>query len=241
MMLDIDSIVGKSVANARYAHGRNVQYPRRPWTKDEKAFLTRNASRLPLSEIADKLGRSRDAVRVKIFRWQIGRNVVADDELAARVVSEEYFGYSSKYITKLIQRGLFPARRLPWDGVDVNVTTKDDLFAWATTPANWVYFDVDKMVDAALKVAVTAAQAKWDDAWLHGKNTLAYVEATQGVAIRFSDVSRAVRIHGLTAVQWGGWHIKRSDVDAFDWSSIKRVKNTGGCDGFTQRRNGGTQ
>lgn len=224
MFLDVDTIVNKSVTNGRFIYGRSKADPRRPWQPWEREFLRNNANHLPMSAIAEELDRSPDAVKIKIMRYQIGRRVKLDDELTVREVGMA-LGKCGKSVKKMVDRGLFPARELPYDGRTVHVTRRITLYRWATRPENWPYFKVRRVVDPHLKRLICRAQALWGDKWLRAAQIIDRVALTQGVTLDDRDVNRAIRRHGLAdngaGVNWDNWHIRQTAVDAFDWASIK--------------------
>jgi len=89
-------------------------------------------------------------------------------------------------------------------------------------PENWVYFDAGRIRDEKLRRLVLLAQSRWPDQWLTTGQIVERVNGRYGHAlIDFRDVNRAITRKGLPAVRWDNWNVKASDVDAFDWASIK--------------------
>jgi hypothetical protein len=220
-MYDISAMVNDAVTTTRFLHGRSVAEPRRRWTAQEREYLRENANRMPLGQIATEMGRSRQAIKIKVGRYRLGRQVKRDDEISLHDAGE-LMGKCGKSLCDLHERGVFPARVLPHDGIRALAVSLPRLYRWAVQPQNWVYFDAEGIRDEKLRRLVLLAQSRWPDEWLTTGQVMERVNGRFGHALlHHTDVNRAIVNHGLPAVRWYNWRIKASDMDAFDWAAIK--------------------
>lgn len=193
----------------------------REWTAEEDAFVAEHYMMMSDEALGQALGRTADGVHIRRERW-LG--------LPARSKSEAWPNLHeigrmlglpcTKKLGKLVRRGILPGRRLPMDA-DVWVVRRGDLLKWVCNPRNWVYFPTERVVDPQMRRLIELRRAMWGDAWWSAGEVAAY----HGVSL--SAVNKWIRLGELPAVQWGNWHVRRSDAVRFafrrgrqNWSVI---------------------
>ena len=235
-MIDFTEIADHAARVGVARHGRHAARHRPNWSAEERRLLRQHVNDMTLPDLARLINqrvhdgravRNADAVKIKIHRYQIGRDVKGDDEMTASEIGSEYLGKCGKSVGKLIDLGILPGRELPYDGRTVRVVRRVTLYRWATRPENWIYFKVGRMTDSHLKRLVIRAQSLWPDKWLRVGQVVNRVNRLYGVPVDYRDVNRAIVRHGLPAARWDNWFVKRGDVDAFDWAAIKGGKGAG--------------
>jgi len=188
------------------AEDRHPAPPR--WTAEEDAFLEANLGWLSEAEIAERLGRSVNAVHLRWFRDlklpapSRHPDIVTANQVAAML------GVDGHSIIKLINRGLLPARTLPGDR-NIRVIRRITLHRWVINPDHWPYFRPwqKTIPDPHLRRLVTLKMARWDDEWWTPGQVAEYHGLTSSNVI-----NRRILNGDLPAIRWGNWWIKRSDA-----------------------------
>jgi hypothetical protein len=176
------------------------------WSRAELAYLRSALGSLPVPVIAQKLGRSEDALHVIQVRKRIPAPSRQPGWLtgnqAARVL-----GVDIHAVAKLAARGVLPMERIPGLRGILRVRVLR-LYAWAINPLHWMYFKPEKMGDRRLARLVVLAQSRWNDEWW----TIGKAAAFHGVTV--NGINQQIRRGKLPgAVDWGNWWIRRSDVE----------------------------
>lgn len=177
------------------------------WKSDEVAFYRANVGVLPVEVIAEKLGRSVNAVHTKQIRLQLPapskRPGFLTGHQAAKVL-----GVDIHCVMLLHKRGLLPTVRVPGERGILNIRVTR-LYSWAVNPQHWMYFKTAKMGDRHLARLVELAQSRWGDEWWSiGKTAQHHGVTVNGIN---QQIQRG-KIPG--AVDWGNWWIRKSEAMA---------------------------
>ncbi|CAG0991952.1 hypothetical protein ANRL3_02835 [Anaerolineae bacterium] len=190
------------------------------WTRDEDAFLTANLGILSESAIGAHLGRTPGGVHL---RWKRDLRLTAPSNRSNELTCEQAacgLGIESKSLAKLIERGVLPGRKLPFDNRVMRVIERAALLRFIVNPLNWVYFNPVKVgrpparlrrtkkYDAAfwkyVGRLVALKRARWNDEWW----SIGRVARYHGVDTRV--INRAIHLKYLPAVDYGNWWILKS-------------------------------
>lgn len=175
------------------------------WREDEDEFVCRHACVLPAHEIAARLGRSVEAVKIRSSRRMLTtsrrRPGYITGNRAAFVL-----GIDIHTIVKLYRLGRLPMQELPLIQKILHISVLR-LYMWATHWKNWIYFKPQNMRDLHLRRLVELAQSRWNDEWL-----------TTGQAAKFfgvssSAINKRILSGDLPGVRWGNWYVLRSDIE----------------------------
>jgi len=197
----------------------------RPWTAEETVFLRKNAGVLTDMEIAERLGRSRAAVKVRRVRALLPSRHAHPDFVAASVAAK-MLGIDEHKVCSWIDSGLLAGEIYEKQNTSgrcasgrymrrVRLVT---LKRFITRPHHWIYFDPRGVVDADLQRLVLCAWERWGDEWW----TARQVADFHGVDVTWvAQKLRQGKIPGLQARNLGGrhpdaawsyWFIRRSDA-----------------------------
>lgn len=180
----------------------NNRNPR--WRPDERAFLAGNIGLMNDEQIAEALGRTENAIKIKRQRWALPAHSKRPGWLtgnrAAKLLKVDIHN-----IVALVDRGLLPASRIPGKRGIIAVR-EQVLFRWAVNPANWVYFDPSRVTHPRLRRLVELKRQRWPDEWWTVGDIERHYHATA------SGVLRLITLGKLPAVRWGNWRVLRSDA-----------------------------
>lgn len=178
------------------------------WSNQEESYLCRNYGWLPVWKIAQNLGRTEDAVVVRAKR--LGIPSVKDwPYIYTEWQLAPILGHHRKTIWEKMKGGIIPTLTLWKRNTPVMAVDIRELKAWLADPDNWVYLDVEKIVNEELRRVVDRARRQWDDEWLKtGQASEEYHFTTQW----FTEL---IRRGELPAKKYCNWNIKRSDIEAF--------------------------
>lgn len=203
------------------------------WTAEEDAFLRENLGRITDQAIAEKLGRTASAVRL---RWKRNLHLAAPSK-APDILTGEQVSWGlgmgcGKSVHRLIDGGIMPGRRLP--GVDVTrVVDRAALLRWMIEPAHWIYFcpervgslrqqgerEIGDVYDFAFweqaRDLVAKARAAWKDEWLT-PGQVARAIGFKNVRTGAHSINKAIHVGNLKATRWGNWRILRSALPPAD-------------------------
>ena len=182
------------------------------WTPEERDFLDRYAGVLGDDEIADRLGRTRTAVRVRRRRRDLPGPLVHPHYITGHQIARA-LGIDGHMAVDMIERGILTAEVTPLAGRHVWRMKRAAFVAWAVNPMNWPYFwrsvrNPGRLGDETLRRLILRRKAEWGDEWL----TPGEVAAIHGV--HHTDVNRYVNAGRLKGVKWGNWLIRRSEATA---------------------------
>lgn len=206
----------RAIAAARARGPRLASMVADVWTAAERDYLARYAGVLGDEEIAARLGRSRDAIKVRRTRAGLPGPTTHPDYLTGHQIARA-LGVDGHTVAALIERGLLPAEVAPLRDRHVWRMRRRTFVAWAVNPLNWPYFWRSvrlpvRLGDAALRRLIIRRRAGWvgpdgrADEWL----TPSEVAALHGV--HHTDVNRYVNAGRLSGVKWGNWLIRRSEA-----------------------------
>lgn len=180
------------------------------WTEDEDAFVRDYLGILAEEEIAQILGRSPIAVKLRRYR-QLNMPPASDHpdfyngRSAARTI-----GVDDHTMIRLLELDTIPYWRL--GGNRVYLMRKVSLWRFAVNPLNWCYIwrsvqDTRRITDPHLRRLIERQKERWDDAWW----TPGQVAEYHGVD--HTDVNRFIRSGRIErAVKFGNWWILRSEA-----------------------------
>jgi len=201
---DVASIVQWALAGAMAAPRRKPL----PWSEQEDDFLRLNLGFLSEEEIAQHVGRTWVAVRL---RWKRDLGLPAPTKTPGYVTANQAAKMLDKDVHAVchwIRRGWLPAHLLPFrNGRMVWRIRVEDLKRFAVKPEHWILFRPERVRDPHLARLVALAVERWGDEWLAPGQVAAMHD------VRHTDVNRFIRAGRLPAVKWGNWWIRRSDAD----------------------------
>lgn len=175
------------------------------WTEAEEDYLREHIMDMTFEEIAAALGRSPEAVKIRQVRKQIPAKSRQPGLMTGQQAAKA-LGVDVHVISKLTQRGLFPAQMLPGKRRILSVS-KLRLYCWAINPMHWIYFKVHQVTDLHLQRLVALAQARWEDEWL----TAGQVEQRLGICP--GGINQKLHRGQVRAYRWGNWWFLRSEID----------------------------
>lgn len=156
---------------------------RRAWSDEDDHYLRRMYCFVPASRIAQELGRTE--VAVKIRRREIG--IVAlqkrNDVLSAMDFGRA-LGVSWPTTRRLIQEHNHFTTTMYHGNRPVTVVLLDSFRRWLRDPVNWQYLDVDKLIRPDFREVVALARRRADDQWLLLKDAASYVGYSETVLKR---------------------------------------------------------
>ena len=177
---------------------------RTEWTKEETEFLRNSLGKMSLAEIAKAMGRSENAIHVRIVRKGIPNASKRPGYLTGNQVAK-LFRVDIHAVMRWQKNGILKMDILPgMRGImSVHIRT---IYRWAVQPRNWLYFKAERIRDPHLRKLVLLAQSRWNDEWW----TIGKAARYHGVDTRL--VCNHIYSGKLPGVQWGNWYLKKSDV-----------------------------
>jgi hypothetical protein len=182
--------------------GRNT-----PWTPAEMSYLRQNAH-LSNDELGQRLGRSKDAVKIRRMRFGVPAptKVAPHRELSARAVGD-MMGWCGKKVKRLIHEYGLPARETV---AGIHMVDVPIFYRWILRPENFVFvLNLQSIQNESLRRMISVRMAQWDDAWW----SVGQVARWHGVDGR--TVTMNIYRGRLPAVRWNNWRVLRSDAMAF--------------------------
>lgn len=185
--------------------------PRR-WGVEEDEFLLANLGELSEADIAERLGRSRNAVHL---RWSRDMGLDApsarDGFYTAHRVSK-LIGCDVHAVCKWLDAGWLRGRLLPFDR-RTWIVVERDLKRFLIRPASWVLFHPERIADESKRRLVALAQERWGDEWL------SCGQAAKMAGVGYADVNRLIRRGKIPGcVKWGNWYIPKSSLVKVDFA-----------------------
>lgn len=179
--------------------GKNLQ-----WTQEEEEFLRVNTGEIPITELARILDRSTNAIKIHRQRHL---NIPSDTHVheTARDVAKILGLGCSKKVAKWLDRGILPGKSISTIR-PIYAIKRSDLWRFALTPDNWVYFDPERITDPGLRRLVLIRKARWGDEWW----TTSQVAAYHGV--HHKTIAQCIYRGAIQGKRWANWRIKRSDA-----------------------------
>jgi hypothetical protein len=156
---------------------------RRPfWTKKDDAFLKKNLLTLTAEELAQKLGRSPTAVKLRRKRLGLA-SITSQVGLSAHVVGLMLGFDNGKEVGQLVSGGIMPGRRAPLGNNRFSID-RDQLIRWCVNPANWVYFNPEKVNDPEIRRLLNLRKERWNDEWWSTMQVAKYYRISQSEVTR---------------------------------------------------------
>jgi hypothetical protein len=201
--------------------GEEMSHQQAVWSPAEKRFVRKNLGKLSLEEIGDTLGRSENSVKILFTREGWPAPSKQPDELSAHQIAG-LLGKCGKSITRLIDDGILPGRRLPMERV-IRVVAMTTFKRWLVNPEHWIYFDRKKIRDLHLRRLCELRADRWGDAWVTTG------EAARVAGCTHADVNRWIHMGKVrSARKWGAnWKLLRSEAEQLEIP--KRGKGARGC------------
>ncbi len=195
----------------------------RRWTSKEDAFIREKSGHLSELDIAKKLGRTRQAVRVHFNREMKHVRPSKDPQILTGEHIAMGLGIDGKSVHALMDRKLMPGRRLPTTRV-IRVVDRNIFMTWALDPLHWCYFDPARIgtmrahgkrqftgvydfgfwEDA--RKAMVRARRNWKDKWLTPS------QAGKKLGIDHHSINAAINAGTLKATRWGNWRILKGSL-----------------------------
>jgi len=178
------------------------------WLQSDDAWVSWANGRLPRSKIAATVGRSPQAVQIRLKR--LGVPPLTDHpQLFTAPRLARLMGWGCHKSAALWLDRRLPSALVYLGDTPVLAVWWRELRRWLLNPLNWYGLNVGAIRDERVLELVTAVASAWDDEWL-----------SIGAAARefyYSDraLSRAAREGRLSGRFWSRWWFLRSDVVAY--------------------------
>lgn len=202
MEIDIESLI--MLTTKRPSVGGPSYRPTR-WQQAEEEFMQENLGMLGPVGVAQALGRSTNAVKIRQVRSRIPPMSKAPGLMNARQVAR-LFGVDDHAVKTWFAHGMMQYDAKVGERGIYRVTTRE-VKRWALDPNNWMCFLAKRISDPKLRRLVMLKQAQWGDEWW----TPGQVAEFHGFKSS-GPVNRAIREGRLRGVRWGNWWIRRSDA-----------------------------
>lgn len=201
---------------ARPVAGGKSHRPR--WSDQEDQFLRDHISYLPFDEISGLMGRSLNALHVRIIRAGIPTMSRQPGWMTALQVAK-LLSIDGHKVTGWIDRGMLPGRRLPSER-NIQVVRFEDLKRWLVRPENWPYFKVNRIKSESLRSLVMKAQARWGDEWWTTRQMADYHNCNiclikQNIFRGKLPAIQRKNIGGRGRATWANWFVRKSVVMAW--------------------------
>ena len=192
------------------------------WTTQELETLRAGLGYMSEEEIAQCLpGRSVVAVKLKRQRTAMPATSKAAGWLTATSAMRNIINLSdqriiSGWVKKGLVQGHFQGQR------DICMVHEVSLRRFIVSPANWVYFDPDKVIDPGLRRLITIQKQRWQDEWLTTRQAADLLDIKD-----VKEILRNIhlgRIQGVKLVNkdgrknlhdepaWSYWMVRKSDA-----------------------------
>lgn len=211
---------GPVVRGKKLKEGVTVSKNQIRWTEEEDQFLRDCLGKMPLKEIAQSVGRSENALKIRYTRM----GYKSPTKIAGWVTSHKacrLLGVDNHAVPNWFRLGMIPGRYAYTSNRDIIMISLADLKFWATRPQHWPYFKVERMPPGHLRRLVEKAQDRWGDEWL----TTAQVAEMKGLPcaktvltdIKHGNVPaiQCRHIGGRDEGSWAYWFIRKSDALAY--------------------------
>jgi hypothetical protein len=196
------------------------------WTTQDDKFLRESLGVLTPEEIAARLGRSTNAIKIRQVRQQFAAASKRPGWLTGRQVAD-ILGVDIHNVMALFERGLIPLRRLPGER-GIMAMRQISLYCWAVNPEHWPYFirsvwATERIADPHLRRLIERQKQRWGDEWWTPGQVAAYHQRftrassarrgdPPGDGVHHTDVNRYIHHGRLKATKWNNWLIKRSEA-----------------------------
>jgi hypothetical protein len=176
------------------------------WRKEEDEYLRRHYLFQSNEEIARHLGRSVDGVKLRMVReLRLPARSTLRDWPTMREIARRMGLSDSKAVRKWHAAGLIELYDLPMEQ-SRRVAYWPRVVRFAVNPMHWIYFDPLRVQDEDLRRLIARQRQRWNDEWWTTGQVAAYHGVTSG------DVQRNILLGKVRGVQWGNWHVLRSEA-----------------------------
>ncbi len=210
---NLDLLIDAAVKQSESQRGKSRQ-----WSASDDAFLRNNLGKLTEAELAKKLGRTVTAVHLRWSRdLQLPAPSKAPGILTAHDVARA-LGVDAHKTCHWVDVGFIKGRQMA-GGRKIRLINREDFEAWALEPMNWMYFDIQAVQDADLKLKLDEAVKAWGDEWWSTPQVAKYHKVTTG------DVKRLIQDGRIKATQimvsyggrhpnmsWKLWFVRKSEA-----------------------------
>lgn len=229
--LDLDRLIDQAVTDAqtifcenrglpdsaRSLPARITKPPRpKPWTSEEDEFYRKNAGMMSYEEMAEALGRSRNAIKVRFTRKGMPPASKAPGWMTAQKVAN-LLSIDPHTTVGWIRKGVLPGEVMFFTRRPIYRIAIITLKRWLVHPEHWIYFDANKIKNPAWRSLVLRAQDRWGDEWWSSRQAADYL----GVDVK--DITRQISIGKIRGIQaknrggrdratWSLWYVRKSDA-----------------------------
>jgi hypothetical protein len=158
---------------------------------------------LTLEEIGQRIGRSANAVKIKVVRkgWRVF--LKNPEWLTGRDVGD-LMGVDSHAVTRWIQRGYLRGDLFPYQGKTVHRVRWEDLERFILDAENWAYYSVEKIGDGRLRELALSVR--------DGREyvTTGYLARKLGCSVNW--IASLIRRGKIPAKRWDNYQIRREDA-----------------------------
>jgi hypothetical protein len=186
----------------------------RPWTAVEHSYLEQNLRFQTCAQIAEHLGRSQNALKIRGVRQQIPAPSKHPGYYTGNQVAC-ILRVDIHSIMRLHELGLLKMHVLPGERHIMQIS-RIGLWVWAINPEHWIYFKPGRVRDVRLRRLIELRRQRWGDEWW----TTGQIARYYGLACSNSVEAAIKRIH-LPAVKWGNWYVKKSNALAHPFFARK--------------------
>jgi hypothetical protein len=189
-----------------------------PWTDAEQEYLVAHRMDMSDAEIAAALGRTEQGVHLYSERIaRLPRPSKHPDYITATQAAK-LLGVDAHKTISWFDRDFFTGGFLMPGKRKIRLIPRLSLYRWCLNPANWIWFDIDKVTEPALRRKLALARQRWGDEWWDTSQVAAYH------AVDNKDVLRYIKHGNIRAVQasglggradrpgWAHWFVLRSEA-----------------------------
>jgi len=124
------------------------------WQPWEDTYLRQNLGHKTEDEIAKHLGRTQVAVRLRWIRDLRMTAPSKDPNILTGTQAANLLGTDKHKIIHLCNTGIIPARQMRGKSQGreraIRLINRKEFYRWVANPANWIYFDWNKISDLQL-------------------------------------------------------------------------------------------
>lgn len=186
------------------------------WTAHEDEYLRRHNGHQTDQEMADALGRTVTAIKIRRKREL---RLPATSKVPGFLIAQQaakLVGLDQHQITHWCEAGLIPHRLLPGKRKmrQIKLVT---LKRWMVKPENWIYFDWRKLKPGSIRRLCELKDARWGDEWWDTTQVAKYHGVSTNDVVRLCKLGRipgaqpaASRSGRNKTRSWANWYIRRS-------------------------------
>jgi hypothetical protein len=237
-MMDLDSLIDSVYLETQIEEGRDPDYlianganpkhlaplagrtakkgkaPR--WSQAEIRYLDEHLGVIPMEEIAANLGRSRNAIKMKMGRLGLDAPSKQPGYLTGNGVADA-LGVDIHAIITWHERGILRFEEVPLDDRKIWRMKYWVLLHWVYNPDNWIYFlytlhnEIRRIPDPFIRKLVERRRKSWGDEWWTTGQVAEYHGLTNSNCIQ----ARIMR-GTLPAKKFHNWRVLKSQAIALN-------------------------